>query len=137
MIEVLDYIYEKYPSMHLSRWQTLSLLDRYNKNIIIEKENGLIVGTAIYIRVDDDTLAEIMNNPDLLQQVHNYKMNWGKEGDNIHFIGLVANGVKPILRGLRRIKNYRTVSWFNQDDSDFFIMDKDKKFCSVLKMKER
>ena len=122
--------------MRLPRWRLLSLLDRYEKNIIIERENGTINGIAMYIRVDDKTLIEIIENSNLLRQIHNFSKEWGKEGANVHFVGLVANGIKPILRGLRRIKNYRTISWYNQDNSDFFIMDKDKTFCNVIKMKE-
>ena len=136
MIEVLDYIYEKYPTMRLPRWRALSLLDRYEKNIIVEKENGIIIGAAIYVRIDDETLVKIMEDSSLLRRIHDYSKDWGKEGDNIHFVGLVANGIKPILRGLRNLKDYKTVSWFNQDDRDFFIMDKNKTFCSVIKMKE-
>lgn len=136
MIEVLKYIYQKYPTMRLPRWRALSLLDRYEKNIIVERENGIIIGAAIYIRVDDETLSEIMEDSSLLRRIHDYSKDWGKDGDNIHFIGLVANGIKPILRGLRSIKNYKTVSWYNQDNSEFFIMDNKKTFCSVIKMKE-
>ena len=136
MIEVLDYIYDNYPKMGLPRWRVLSLLDRYQKNIIVERENGIIVGTAIYIRFDDEMLVKVMEDSSLLRRMHDYSNDWSNEGDNIHFLGLVANGIRPILRGLRRIKNYRTISWYNQDNSEFFIMDKDKTFCSVIKMKE-
>src|SRR3990167_239803 len=136
MIEVLDYINKKYSTMRLPRWRLLSLLDRYEKNIIIEKENGIIIGAAIYVRLDDETLIKVMEDSSLLRRIHDYSMSWGQEGDNIHFIGLVANGIRPILRGLKKIKNYRTISWYNKDNSEFFIMNKDKTFCSVIKIKE-
>ena len=123
MIEVLDYIYKNHTAMRLPQWRLLSLLDRYEKNIIIEKENGIIIGAAIYVRLDDETLIKVMEDSSLLRRIHDYSVDWGREGDNIHFIGLVANGIRPILRGLKKIKNYRTISWFNQGDRDFFIID--------------
>ena len=41
-----------------------------------------------------------------------------EDGDNIHFIGVLADGLKTVLRGLREVirkENPKTISWFKPE----------------------
>jgi len=120
MLELCKYIYENYPTLKskIQYWQLLSLLDRNDDKIITVKEDNKFKGSALYSRISDDILWKIewgfldMSKPQDIQEVLNGK------GNNIHFLYLLADGQKTILKGLREVikkENPKTVSWFNPE----------------------
>lgn len=134
MIEVLNYIYKKYPLLleTYPRWILLSFLDRNPDKIIIEKEYGVIKGIAIFLEIDDDSLLDIINgdinivNPTDITELLN------KKGDNIHFILCATDSMKYILRGLRKVikqKNPLSISWWKPDMSKVSFIKMKGELC--------
>lgn len=122
MIELSKYIYENYPGLKnkVQYWQLLSLLDKNEDKVIIVKEGNVFKGAALYVRLTDDTFWKLhygfikIDNPQNIQQILNEK------GENIHFLYLLADGIKTILKGLREVmikENPKTISWFSPDMS--------------------
>ena len=120
MLELSKYIYENYPDLKnkIQYWQLLSLLDRNEDKVIIVKEDGKFKGAAMYARISDETLWKIewgfldLTNPREIQEVLNDK------GNNIHFLYLLADGTRTILKGLREVikkENPKNISWFNPE----------------------
>lgn len=120
MIELSKYIYKNYPNLKnkIQYWQLLSLLDKNEDKVITIKENEEFKGSALYIRISDDDLWKIeygfidLTNPKEIVQLLNSK------GDNIHFLYVLADGQKTILKGLREVikkENPKTISWFNPE----------------------
>lgn len=114
MIELSRYIYENYPNLKnkVQYWQLLSLLDRFQGNNIVIKENNKILGAGFYIRVNDEILNQIeirkIRNFDTLH----HQLN--QEGDNIFFPMVIADNTKTILRGLKEVikkEKPKTISW--------------------------
>ena len=124
MLELCDHILRNYPKLtnRIARWQLLSLLDRNEDKVIIVKENGLIKGSALYLKLTDETLWKLeygfidLRNPEIVNQMLK------ERGDNIHFLYVLANGVRTILKGLREVikkENPKTVSWYNPEMTKF------------------
>lgn|SRR3990167_10319639 len=124
MLELCDHILKNYPKLtnQVSRWQLLSLLDRNEDRVVIIKENEKIKGSALYLQLTDETLWQIkygfidLKNPETVNRMLR------EQGDNIHFLYVLADGVKTILRGLREVikkENPKTVSWYNPEMTKF------------------
>lgn len=124
MLELCNYIYENYPDLKykIARWQLLSLLDRNEDKIITVKENNEFKGSALYVRISDETLWKIeygfldLTSFNSIQEVLNDK------GNNIHFLYLLADSYKTIMKGLREVinkENPKTISWFNPEMTKF------------------
>ena len=102
-----------------------------DKNIVISEENK-IKGIGIYLRLDDETfnlvrLKEIfLNNPETLNFCA------CQNGQNIHFIMVIADNTKTILKGLKQIfkmENIKTISWFSPNMKQFFMRKKERILC--------
>jgi hypothetical protein len=120
MLELSKYIYNNYPGLKdkFQYWQILSLFDKNEDKIITVKENGEFKGSSLYLKISDDILWKIeygfidLTKPDEVAQMFNSK------GDNVHFLYVLAGGVKTILRGLREViekEKPKTVSWYNPE----------------------
>lgn len=120
MIELARYIYENYPGIKnkVFLWQLLSLLDKNEDKVITVKENNKFKGSAIYVKISDDELWKIQygfiktDDPGEIVKLLN------NVGDNIHFLYVLADSQKTILKGLREVigkENPKTVSWFNPE----------------------
>src|SRR3990167_2572207 len=134
MLELCDHILRNYPKLtnRIARWQLLSLLDRNEDKVIIVKENGLIKGSALYLKLTDETLWKLeygfidLRNPEIVNQMLK------ERGDNIHFLYVLANGVRTILKGLREVikkENPKTVSWYNPEMTKFNKFKKEVQLC--------
>lgn len=136
MIELSKYIYENYPYLKdkIQYWQLLSLLDRNEDKVITVKEDGNFKGSALYVRISDETLWKIewgfldLTKPDDLQEALNDK------GNNIHFLYLLADGQGTILKGLKETikkENPKTVSWFSPEMTKLnkFTLKKERLVC--------
>ena len=77
MLELCNHIYENYPDLknRIARWQLLSLLDRNEDKVITIRENGEIKGSALYLRLTDETLWKLeygfidLKNPEVVSKV--------------------------------------------------------------------
>ena len=124
MIELCDYIYHNYPGLKdkVAYWQLLSLLDRNEDKVITVKEGDKFRGASLFVRISDDDLWKIEYGfLDLTNQENIAKLLNGS-GDNIHFIYVLADSMKTILRGLREVikkENPKTVSWYNPEMTKF------------------
>ena len=125
MLELCNYIFYNYPDLknRIARWQLLSLLDKNEDKIIIVKENGKFKGSALYVKLTDETLWKLewgfidIKNPDDIKQMLSEK------GNNIHFLYVLADNFKTIRKGLREAikkENPKNVSWYNEERIKFF-----------------
>jgi len=127
VLEISKYMYENYPSFKemFPRWNLLSLLDKNRDKIAVIKEGKFIKGAALYLKLTDNSLSLIdagvinLKSPDTIREL--IKEN----GDNIHFVGVLADGTRTILKGLKDVikrNSPKTISWFKPDmDSVHFI----------------
>jgi hypothetical protein len=127
MLDVAKFVYKSYETLHgsITYSQVLSLLDKFEDNVIVVRENDEIVGVAIYLMTDDISIRRVksyvyrLNNPEHILEIMKRK------GDNLHFIGVVAKDVRIILKGLKRVikkENPKTISWFKPSMSDLKII---------------
>ena len=124
MLKLSKYIYTNYPNLkdRFQLWQIMSLLDKNEDKVISVQENGKLKGARLFARVSDDILWKIeygfidLTNPQQVWEVINSK------GDNIHFLYVLADSQKTILKGLREVikkENPKTVSWFSSNMTKF------------------
>ncbi len=124
MIELARYIYKNYPGLKdkVLLWQLLSLLDKNEDKVIVVRENTVLMGCGMFVRISDEQLWKLqygfidLTKPNEIQELLNSK------GENIHFLYLLADGIKTILKGLREVikkENPKTVSWFNPSMTKF------------------
>lgn len=137
MIEVLDYLYRKYPLLleTYPRWILLSFLDRNPDKVVIEKEYGIIKGVAIFLEIDDDSLLDIINGDINVSDSIDIRMLLNRKGDNVHFICCATDGIKYILRGLKKVikqKNPSSVSWWNPSMSRISFIKMKGELCHRL-----
>ena len=125
MIEICRYIYENYPNLKnkIKFWQLLSLLDRNEDKIAIVKKNGKLTGVGMYVRISDETLWKIeygfldLTNPITMGELLK------EDGDNIHFLFVLTDGYKTIMKGLKEVirkENPKVISWFVENKNKFF-----------------
>ncbi len=118
MIQVLNFIYKKYPLLleAYPKWMLLSFIDRNPDKIIVEKEYGVVNGVAIFLEINDDALLDIVNGDVSITNSDDIKLLLNRKGNNIHFILCAAESMKYILRGLKKVikrNNPSSVSWWN------------------------
>ena len=126
MIELCNYIYNNYPNLNkqIPRWKLLSLLDRYSHRVIQVKEGDKFLGAALYIKVNDETLLKIANKELDISNPEDMRICLNSEGDNVHFLIVLADGVRTILKGLKEVierEHPNTVSWYKPDMLNFKI----------------
>ena len=91
-------------------------------NLICENE----FGQAFFLRVDDKTLQEIKNNPQMLTAIEAYKDLFFMRGSNIHIIGLYLNRKYSILQGMKKLilqEHPKSISWWNKNMTKFNIKE--------------
>lgn len=127
MLDVAEYVYKNYETLKgsITYSQVLSLLDRFDNNIIVMREDDQITGVGIYFMTDDMSMRRIksyvyrLNNPEHILEIMK------RRGDNLHFIGVVAKDTKTILKGLKEVikrEKPKTISWFKPSMSDLKIV---------------
>ena len=120
ILETAMFLYNRYPELKTIYpfWRLLSLVDRHDNGLIYIKEDGKIVGAAVYVMVDDETLNKIekfvydVSHPEDVAEILKSK------GDNLHFLSVAADNVRVILKGLKltiKQRNPKTVSWLKPD----------------------
>ena len=129
VLESAKFIYDRHPDLKetFPFWKLLSLLDRYDKNLVYIKENGEIKGASIYVMIDDMGLERIKNFVYDIRKLYGIKEILKRDGDNLHFLFVAADDFKIILKGLRKVikqKNPKTITWFKPDMSFHIIKGK-------------
>ncbi len=111
------------------------LLDKNEDKIIVSKENGKFIYSALYARVSDETLWKIgfgflnLKIPRDIQEV--LKDN----GNNIHVFYVIADGYNAIRKGIREVikkENPKIITWHNPEMNKFNIFKvklKEKALC--------
>jgi len=127
MIDVAKFVYRNYTdlSSRLTFTQVLSLVDRFEKNIVIVKDGDVVKGAAMYFMVDDLGLERIRTRGLDLSKPGDIEKIMERAGDNLHFFSVVADDMKTILKGLKsiiKLKKPKTVSWFKPNMIDFRII---------------
>lgn len=123
--EIVDLSYRVKPSLKetLPEWKLREIVKKYHKNIIINRGNKGLRGVALFLKVNDRYIENILNG--------NVKYNSFDElflipfGENILFIGLIADGFKTIRDGIRKIinkENPKSIGWFNHKKERFFVL---------------
>ena len=135
MLELAKWIYENYPGMKrmMPFWKFLSILDRYEDRIaVIEDENGKFKGAAIYVRLTDEVLNDILLGNLSMTSVEDMEEILAEEGKNIHFIRVIADGPRTILKGLKQViakENPDTVSWYKPDMDGIHFVYSRRELC--------
>lgn len=86
-----------------------------NSIAIMDKD---VLGIAFYLRLEDDTLKEISKDATVLEDIENAERLIAESGKNIHFIRVIAENYRIVLRGLKEIikkENPKTISWYKED----------------------
>jgi len=120
ILEIAYFFYEGYPDFKrmFPRWRAISLIDRNQDKVAFIKEDGILVGVAFYFKLEDNTLKGVehgfisLEDPELIAQLLE------QNGRNIHFLGVLADSGRIVLKGLRGVikkENPKTVSWFKPD----------------------
>ena len=120
ILEVGRFLYDNYPEFNrmFEFWQLLSLIDRNTDKVVVVRESGELKGAAMFLKLKDKALQGVedgfldIKEPEIMAQLLN------QNGENIHFIGVLADGAKTVLKGLRKVierENPRSVSWLDKD----------------------
>jgi len=91
-----------------------NFLKAYEKKIIYVFDDGQIKGVAFYLKVDDETLAEIEKGDMDLSQPEKIEICYRQNGPHVHFFRCIASGYSVIKKGLRCLtekENPETISW--------------------------
>lgn len=133
VLEITNYLYANYPRFKemFPKWRLLSIIDRNMDKVAFIRKDGELKGAALFLKLTDATLFGIdvgfisLKDPEVINNI--IKEN----GDNIHFIGVLADSGRIVLRGLREVikkENPKTVSWFKPEmDKVHFIKLRGKK----------
>lgn len=120
ILEITEYLYSGYPKFKsmFPKWKLLSIIDNNLDKVAFIRENGNLKGAALFFKLTDSTLFGVdvgfisLKDPEVIKRI--IKEN----GKNIHFIGVLADNMKTVLKGLRQViekENPKTVSWFKPD----------------------
>ena len=123
--QIIDFCYESHPELleTVPEWKMMEILERYKKNIIIERRKGKIVGVAIFIKVNDKYIDDIERGEIKYNRID--ELFLVPYGNNVLFIGVVADGVRTVLRGLKNIikkEKPRRLCWYNYKKEEFSIL---------------
>src|SRR3990167_9346984 len=129
-LELVKYIYSRFPEIrdNMSFSDTFKFIYMFPDRIIVESENNVIKGFAMFVKLTDDSLIDVMNNG--INYYQDLKKLMSEDGEHIHFIGVVADGFKFIRKGIQNIRgiyNPMTISW------KYDLGDKDRNFIMVLR----
>ena len=116
ILEVTDFLYKGYPGFNktFTRWRLLSLIDRNTDKVEVIRDKE-IKGVALYLKLTDKSLNLLdfgvidLKSPEVVTELIK------EDGDNIHFVAVLADGAKTILKGLRKVikkHNPKTITWF-------------------------
>ena len=133
VLAICDYIHKNhsFTNIGMLKWKLISIIDRFPNRLEYEEEDGVIRGATIYIKADYETIKRIMDREINIRDYQTFCEMLGKDGNYIQFVIIAADGIKYILKGLRRIlerekpiaicgiRNY--IPEQNREDKDSFI----------------
>ena len=133
ILDLSEYIHENYgpANENFPFWKILNLIDRHQDKIVFVKDGKKFKGAAMYIKLDDDAIAGILEGMIDPTSPDDMRILLSSQGDNIHFIFIVADGIKTILKGLRKViakENPYSVTWFNPD-MEFRLIKYRRELC--------
>lgn len=133
VLDLAEYVHENYEpaNQNFPFWKILSLIDQHRDKIIFVKDGKKFKGAAMYIKLDDDAIAGILEGTIDPTSPDDMRVLLNSQGDNIHFIFVVADGIKTILKGLREVmkrENPYSVTWFNPD-MEFRLIKYRRELC--------
>lgn len=108
---------------YLTEKQIIDFLELFKDNTVIVNKDGNIIGIGFYLRLNDWLFEQIKNRQFDIRKPENIIICFDNEGSNIHFIGVVANSSRVILKGLRKViktEAPKSISWFSPNMEDFF-----------------
>ena len=121
-MEILNEIEVKTIQAQLKEYSPFEIktfVDLMSSYGLIYKVEGAF---AIFLRLTDKTLKDIMLNEKLLTEPTYLAKLFTEEGPNIHFIGLYGSGIRGIFKGLKKATldlNPKSVSWYSEDMKNF------------------
>lgn len=132
---VAKYVWNNYPNIKLKCefWQLLSLLDRNQEKIVFVRDNERFIGAAFYLKLSDENFLKVLSKKHDLTNPQNLKDLLNDGGNNIHFLYVVAENMKTVLKGIRKMihhENPESVSWFKPSmDRVHIAYQKRSKIC--------
>lgn len=125
--ELAVYLYYGFPL--LQKQGTVKnveeFIERNIEKVIYIREGIELVGVAVYMLLEDDTISKVLYDCDYLKKLENFRKAEKENGDNLHFFTLRANGIRIILKGLKNImevKNPKTISWIKPNEKDITLI---------------
>ena len=134
-LKLAYYVYNNYPefSKKFEFWQILSLIDRNKEKIIYIRENNLFAGCAMYLTLTEESFQFIKSDGTSLTDPNFMGKFIEEDGDNIHFIYVLAKGYKIIRKGIDKLlllRSPKTISWYNPKMNKFhYYKVKRSKLC--------
>ena len=124
--EIIDFIWGRYIYFYnrVTKEQVRNLLENYSNQIVVVRDNDGIKGVSFYLKLTDETFEGIKNKILDITNIDMINKCLQEKGNNIHFILLIADGVKTIINGLREIikrENPKSISWFSPNMKNLFI----------------
>lgn len=119
--KIANYFFMKFSNINDLRSVNL-FVEKFFDNMIYVVSDGEIVGVSAYIMVSDEMLDMIRHKIVNLSDTNGFSQALESDGDNIHFFCVAVNETRFMRKGLRKImrdKKPKTVSWFNQDITEF------------------
>lgn len=130
ILELARFVYQNYPLLRgqLKFWQVLSLVDKYEKNLVIVRKDNQLKGIAMYVMVDDLTIDRLKTKVYDITTPEGFEKIFERNGSgrNAHFLFVMADGIRTIMNGLRKTikkENPISVSWFSPNMLDFNIFE--------------
>lgn len=118
--EIAQYVYEGFQLVQQQRTfdDVVNMVDRNFHHTVYIREDGIIVGCAIYFMLDDLTLKAIRECRVDLRNAEVFASAEKQEGNNMHIFTIRAKSMKIILNGTRdvvRDLKPKTISYFKDD----------------------
>ena len=93
-----------------------NMIVQHGSKMVYSKKGDVFRGVVMWARIGDESLARIIDKKHY--SVKDMQAMLAEDGDNLHFLFLICEDSKDLLRGLRFIVNRerpKTVSWFNPE----------------------
>ena len=135
ILEVGRFLYDNYPGFNSSFpiWKLLSIVDRNADKVVYVRDRGVLKGAAFYLKLTDQSLHLVDLGVISLKERDIVENLIQEDGDNVHFVCVLADNAKTILKGLRQVikkESPKTISWFKPDmDKIHFVKLRSEMIC--------
>ena len=131
MNRITEHIYNNYPNLTLNKAHLENMYENWKDRFVVI-ENSKIDLVAFYFKLTDELLEDLKNKKLDLTKEEGCNIAFISNGDNVHFVLCVSDGIRPIRQGIRftiNKENPKTVSWYNQDMTKLNVFNVRREIC--------